>query len=89
MKATSIIYIIIFIIDIGLQIGFKYFSLLIFLDGIIIIILAAVYLYYIYKDKSLSNCWVGVFKIFSWVAEYPLRGIGATKLPSDTMSLIE
>ena len=89
IKATSIIYIIIFITDIGLQIGFQYFSLLIFFDGVIILILAAIYLYLIYKNKSLKSYWLGGITIFSWIAEYPLRALGATYLPSKTMALIQ
>ena len=52
LKIVSIMYIIIFFIDIGLQIGFLYFSLLIFLDGVIIIGNAILYLYLIYKKTT-------------------------------------
>ena len=88
LKVVSIMYIIIFFIDIGLQIGFLYFSLLIFLDGVIIIGNAILYLYVIYKKKPLGD-WLGAITIIVWIAEYPLRGIGATNLPSDIMTYIE
>ena len=44
--------------------------------------------YVIYKKKSLGD-WLGAITIIVWIAEFPLRGIGATNLPSDIMTYIE
>ena len=50
--ASALPMLICFFLNIGLQIGFLYFSLLIFLDGVIIIGNAILYLYLIYKKTT-------------------------------------
>ena len=89
MIAISIIFILIFLFDCGLQIVFEDFNLLILLDATFLLILAVIYLYLIYKRKPLPSRWLGTLTFLCEFFGLPMRTIGAGKIKSEEISLTQ
>ena len=89
LMCLSILLIIVFFVDIGLQIGFQFFSPFLFIDDLAILTIAIIYIVFIKKGKSFNNCWLGPLTVFVWFVGFGIRGFGMTLFESNAMIGIE
>ena len=79
LKIMSIILILIFIIDIFLEISLGVFSPLILADDFAILTMAIIYLIFIAKKKPINHPALGAATIFVWFVGFGAKGIGMAK----------
>ena len=76
LKLMSIILILIFIIDIFLEISLRVFSPLVLADDFAILTMAIIYLIFIAKKKSTNHPALGAATVFVWFVGFGAKGIG-------------
>ena len=89
LMCLSIILIIVFFVDIGLQIGFQFFSPFLFIDDLAILTISIIYIVFIKKGNSFNKCWLGPLTVFVWFVGFGVRGFGMTLFESSVMTGIE
>ena len=85
LMCLSIILIIVFFIDIGLQIGFQFFSPFLLIDDFAILTMAIIYIVFIKKNKQINNGWLGALTVFVWFVGFGVRGYAMTLFESSAM----
>ena len=78
LKIMSITLIILFIIDIYLQIGVGLFNPVILIDDFAFLTMAIIYLVLIAKKKPTNHPALGVATVFVWFVGFGIRGFGMT-----------
>jgi len=85
----AIILIIVPFIDTGLQIGFNFFSPFLLVDGLAILTIAFILIFFIVKGKLVNRRWLGALTVFVWFVGFGVRGFGMTQFESGIMVAIE